>query len=87
MVFPFDLVALRSCCCFLGFCPPREAGAESMLPRAPAGAGQQFRSDVGPYVNRHQRYGSADEGRCCAEASTLFSRHGGGERKLVIYVK
>ena len=87
VVFPFNLVAPRSCCCFLGFSPPREAGAALMLPRAPTGVGQRFRSDVGPYVNRHRQYGSADEGRCCAEASTLFSRNGGGERTVVIYVK
>ena len=77
---------LRSCCC-LGFRPPREAGAALMLPRAPAGVGQRLRSDVGPYVNRHRRFGSAEEGRSCAEASTLFSRHGGGERTLVINAK
>ena len=87
VVFPFELVAPRSCCCFLGFSLPRESGAASMFPRAPAGVGQRFRSDVGLYVNRHQQYGSADEGRCCAEVSTLLSRHGGGERTLVIYVK
>ena len=77
---------LRSCCFFLGFCPPREAGAALMLTRAPAGVGQR-RSDVGPYINRHRKFGSAEEGRSCAEASTLFSRHGGGERTLVIYAK
>ena len=87
VVFPFELVAPRTCCCFLGFSPPREAGAASMLPRAPAGVGQRFRSDVGPYVNRHRQYGSANEGRCCAKASALFSWKGGGERTLVIYVK
>ena len=77
---------LRSCCC-LGFRPPREAGAALMLPRVPAGVGQRLRSDVGPYVNRHRRFGSAEEGRRCAEASTLFSWHGGGERTLVINAK
>ena len=45
------------------------------------------KTHVGPYINRYRRYGSTDEGRCYAEASTLFSRHEGGERTLVIYVK
>ena len=72
---------------FPGVSPKREAGAASMMPRAPAGVGRQFRSDVGKNVNRRQRCGSTNEGRCYAKASTLFSRHGGGERMLVIYVK
>ena len=81
-----ELVAPRLLCS-LGFRPPREAGEASMMQRAPAGVGRIFRSDVGPYVNCRQRYGSTDEGRCCAEASTLFYWNGGGERTLVIYVK
>ena len=82
-----SMVAPRSCCCFLGFRPPREAGAASMFPRAPEGVGQRFKSCVGTYVNHHRQYGLDDEGRCCAKASTLFSRNGGGERTSVIYVK
>ena len=87
MVFPFELVAHEVLFFFLGFSPPRESGAALMLPRAPAGVGQRLRRNVGPYVNRHRRFGSAEEGRSCAEASTLFSRHGGGERTLVINAK
>jgi len=60
-VYISSWLPLRSCCC-LGFRPPREAGAALMLPRAPAGVGQRFRSDVGSYVNRHRRFGLAEKG-------------------------
>ena len=73
--------------CSLGFCPPREAGAASMIPRLPEGVGQQWRSDVGTYVNYCRRCDTTNEGRCCAKASTLFSWHGGGERAMVIYIE
>ena len=86
VVFPFELVVLEVML-LSGIRPPREAGAALMLPRAPAGVGQQLISDVGPYVNRHRRFGSAEDCRSCAEASTLFSRNRGGERTLVINAK
>ena len=38
-------------------------------------------------MNCRRRYGTTDEVRYCAKASTLFSRHAGVERTLVIYVK
>ena len=61
--FSLELVAPRFLCSS-GFCPPREAGAASIMLRLPAGVGWRRRSNIGPYFNCRRQYCTTNEGRC-----------------------